>query len=91
MLLSAQTIHRQYAQEEMQEFLASVNRVISLEHDCDETLRHAEKTLFSESNNFKELQVYCELARLIEKSTNSLMTAVYIMHDHILEDMSRLG
>jgi len=91
MLLSAQTIRREYGQEEMQEFLTSVNRVISLEHDCDEALRHAEKTLFSESRNYKELQVYCELARLIEKSTNSLMTAVYIMHDHILEDMSRLG
>jgi uncharacterized protein Yka (UPF0111/DUF47 family) len=89
MLISAQAIHREYNQEDMQEFLTSVNRVLSLEHECDEALRQIQKKLFFESRNYKELQLYSELARLIEESTNSLMTTVYIMHDHILEDMSR--
>ena len=88
-LISAQTIHKGYSQDEMQEFLTSVNRVLSLEHDCDEALRNTEKTIYLESKNFKELQVYSELARIIEESTNSLMTAVYIIHDNILEEMSR--
>ena len=88
-LISAQAIHREDGQAEMQEFLTSVNRVITLERDCDEALRRAEKTLYIESSDFKELRVCSELARIIEESTNSLMTAVYIVHDHILEDMSR--
>jgi uncharacterized protein Yka (UPF0111/DUF47 family) len=89
MLMSAQAIHREYNQDDMQEFLMSVNLVLSLEHECDEALRQTQKTLFFESKNYKELQIYSELSRLIEESTNSLMTTVYIMHDHILEDMSR--
>lgn len=88
-LISAQTIHKGYSQEEMQEFLTSVDRVLSLEHDCDEALRRAEKTIYLESKNFRELRVYSELARIIEESTNSLMSAVYIIHDNILEEMSR--
>jgi uncharacterized protein Yka (UPF0111/DUF47 family) len=88
-LISAQTIHKGYSQEEMQEFLTSVDRVLSLEHDCDEALRKAEKTIYLESKNFRELRVYSELARIIEESTNSLMSAVYIIHDNILEEMSR--
>jgi negative regulator of genetic competence, sporulation and motility len=89
MLMSAQAIHREYNRDDMQEFLTSVNLVLSLEHECDEALRQTQKTLFFESKNYKELQIYSELSRLIEESTNSLMTTVYIMHDHILEDMSR--
>lgn len=88
-LISAQTIHKGYSQDEMQEFLTSVNRVLSLEHDCDEALRKTEKTIYLESKSFKELQLYSEIARIIEESTNSLMTAVYIIHDNILEEMSR--
>jgi len=88
-LLSAQSLHKGYSQEEMQDFLEAVNRVIGLEHDCDEALRKAEKTIFQESSGFREMEVYRELARLIEESTNSLMKSVYFMHDHILEEMNR--
>ena len=88
-LISAQTIHREDGQAEMQEFLTSVNQVINLERDCDEALRQVEKTLYAESGDFKELRVCSELARIIEESTNSLMTSVYIVHDQVLEEMSR--
>jgi uncharacterized protein Yka (UPF0111/DUF47 family) len=88
-LLSAQSLHKGYSQDEMQDFLEAVNRVIGLEHDCDEALRKAVKTIFRESRDFRELEIYRELARLIEESTNSLMKSVYIMHDHIIGEMNR--
>jgi uncharacterized protein Yka (UPF0111/DUF47 family) len=88
-LIAAQGIRKDYGREEMQDFLTAVNRVLSLEHDCDDALRQAEKTIINESADFKELRVYFELARLIEASTNSLMKAVYIMHDTTLEGMNR--
>ncbi|MFA4824054.1 MAG: hypothetical protein WC593_02740 [Methanoregula sp.] len=88
-LISAQSLHKGYNQDEMQDFLMAVNRVIGLEHECDEALRKTGKIIFKESQDFRELEVYRELARLIEESTNSLMKAVYIMHDHILEEMNR--
>jgi uncharacterized protein Yka (UPF0111/DUF47 family) len=88
-LIAAQGIRKEYGREEMQDFLTAVNRVLSLEHECDDALRQAEKTIINESADFKELRVYFELARLIEASTNSLMKAVYIMHDTTLEGMNR--
>jgi uncharacterized protein Yka (UPF0111/DUF47 family) len=88
-LIAAQAIRKDYGREEMQDFLTAVNRVLSLEHECDDALRQAEKTIINESADFKELRVYFELARLIEASTNSLMKAVYIMHDTTLEGMNR--
>jgi uncharacterized protein Yka (UPF0111/DUF47 family) len=88
-LIAAQGIRKDYSRDEMQEFLTAVNRVISLEHECDEALRQTEKAIIFESTDYKELRVYFELARIIEESTNSLMKAVYIMHDTILEGMNR--
>jgi len=88
-LIAAQGIRKDYSRDEMQDFLTAVNRVISLEHECDEALRQTEKAIISESTDYKELRVYFELARIIEASTNSLTKAVYIMHDTILEGMNR--
>jgi uncharacterized protein Yka (UPF0111/DUF47 family) len=88
-LVSAQSLHKGYGQDEMQDFLEAVNRVIGLEHDCDVALRECEKTIFTKSRGFRELEMYRELARLIEESTNSLMKAVYIMHDHIIGELNR--
>jgi len=88
-LLGAQGIRKDYSRDEMQDFLTAVNRVISLEHECDDALRQAEKAIIAESTDYKELRVYFELARIIETSTNSLMKSVYIMHDMILEGMNR--
>ena len=88
-LIAAQGMRKDYSRDEMQDFLTAVNRVISLEHECDDALRQTEKAILSESSDYKELHVYSELARIIEASTNSLTKAVYIMHDTILEGMNR--
>ncbi len=88
-LIAAQGMRKDYSRDEMQDFLTAVNRVISLEHECDDALRQTEKAILSESTDYKELHVYSELARIIEASTNSLTKAVYIMHDTILEGMNR--
>jgi len=88
-LIAAQGLRKDYTRDEMQDFLTAVNRVLSIEHECDEALRVAEKTIIGESTDYRELRINFELARLIEQSTNSLMKAVYIMHDTILEGMNR--
>ncbi len=88
-LIAAQGIRKDYGRDEMQDFLTAVNRVISLEHECDDALRQAERAIISESSGYKELRIYFELARIIEASTNSLMKSVYVLHDMILEGMNR--
>jgi len=87
-LMAAQYIHRGYSREEMQDFLRPVDRVISIERECDEALRRSEKIILMESTDHKELQVFLEIARTIEESTNSLMKAVYIIRDNTLEGIT---
>ena len=88
-LIAAQGIRKDYGRDEMRDFLTTVNRVLTLEHECDDALRLAEKAIITDSTNFRELQVYFELTRTIEASTNSLKKSVFILHDTILEGMKR--
>ena len=88
-LMAAQTIHRGNSRDEMQDFLTAFTQIIALEHECDEALREFEKTVVFGSGNFQEFHVYFTLAGEIEESTNSMMSAVYRLHDYILEGMNR--
>jgi hypothetical protein len=88
-LIAAQGIRKDYSRDEMRDFLTTVNRVLTLEHECDDALRLAEKAIITDSTDFSELRVYFELTRTIEASTNSLKKSVFILHDTILEGMNR--
>lgn len=88
-LIASQYIYKGYRRDEMQDFLSAIDRVVSLERDCDEALRRAEKTILISSTDYKELQVSFQLAQFIEESTNSLMRAVYFMRDTFFERMNR--
>ncbi len=88
-LIASQHVRKGYSRDDMQEFLHAVDQVLSLEHRSDEALRLAQKTVLVESKDWKEMQVYGDLARTIEESTNSMMKAVYIIRDEIMERMNR--
>jgi hypothetical protein len=44
--------------------------------------------ILMESTDAKEMQVFLEIARMIEESTNSLMKAVYTIRDNVLEGIN---
>lgn len=88
-LIASQYVHKGYSRDDMQEFLHAVDQVLSLEHQSDEALRLAQKNILVESRDWKEMQVYGELARTVEESTNSMMKAVYLIRDDIMERMNR--
>jgi len=88
-LIASQHVHKGYSRDDMQEFLQAVDHVLSLEHQSDEALRLSQKTILVESKDWKEMQVYGDLARTIEESTNSMMKAVYLIRDDIMERMNR--
>ena len=88
-LIASQHVRKGYSRDDMQEFLHAVDQVLSLEHRSDEALRLAQKIVLVESKDWKEMQVYGDLARTIEESTNSMMKAVYIIRDEIMERMNR--
>lgn len=87
-LYAAQNLHRTASQEEMQDFLWAVDRVVNLEQECDDALRKAERTVFEQSGDFRESWLAFSLARDIEESTNSLMKAAYVVRDSILQNVT---
>ena len=70
-------------EEEMQDFLASVDRVFSLEEACDAALRAARQSIWNESTDFKEASLALEIAGFIESSTNYLKRAAFTVKDDI--------
>ena len=73
----------------MQEFLKAVDEVFHLERESDEALRRTERVIYDKSTNFKEFRLYLEIASNIEEATNSLMKAVLIIRDRMLESVNR--
>ena len=70
-------------EEEMQGFLASTDRVFSLEEACDAALRGARESIWNESTDFKEASLALEIAGFIESSTNFLKRAAFSVKDDI--------
>jgi uncharacterized protein Yka (UPF0111/DUF47 family) len=84
-LYAAQGIQRGGSAGLMQDFLGAVDRVVTLEHTCDDALRKAEGNIFRESSDYRELRLAFELARTTEEATNSLMKAAFLVRDELLE------
>ncbi len=88
-LTAAQYTRGGSTRDEMQDFLAASNRVITIEQECDEAWRRVERLVLTDCPDYRAIRTYAELTRAIEGSTNALMKAVYILHDKILEEAGR--
>lgn len=88
-LSAAQYTRAGSSREELQEFFAAANRVIALEQEADDALRRTERCLVREVRDAGALHACTELSRILEESTNSLMKAVYVLHDNTLEELRR--
>ena len=90
-LYASQYVTRSFTQEEMQNFLKSVNLIFDLEEECDDALRMANGTILAESADFRELHVSMDIATNIEEATNSLMKASFTIRDNIFESLNMWG
>jgi uncharacterized protein Yka (UPF0111/DUF47 family) len=84
-IIAAQYIYLGGGRMEMKTFLESVDRVISLEQEADEELRECQKTILRESANHRDMWLYSEIARSIERSTNAQRKSSHLMRDIIME------
>jgi uncharacterized protein Yka (UPF0111/DUF47 family) len=85
-LCAAQYVQKGYTREDIEDFLAPVDRILNLERDEDEAFRAVQRVIMRESTDFKQFWALLNLARATEESTNSLMKAAYIMRDYVLEN-----
>lgn len=90
-LYASQYIGRSSSQEEMQNFLRSVNLIFNIEEECDDALRNTRTIILTECADFRESYVAREIAGNIEAATNSLMKAAFTIRDNIFENLNLRG
>ncbi len=71
--------------EDLEDFLLSVDQVVRLEHEADATDRAARAGLVSESPDFRSLHVTDLISCAMENATDELSHSVYLLRDHILK------
>ena len=84
---SARHVHRGGPREDLQDFLAAVDRVASLEHEGDLSERATTAALLLHAQDFRQLHVFTTLAGLLEHATDALMRAGLMLRDHVLNDV----
>ncbi len=72
---NAKHIYRGSSQEEIEDFLQSIDRIITLEHEMDEVNRTLIELLVNRVKEFKQFYIFSEIAKNIEEATDSLMKA----------------
>ena len=81
---NAKHIHRSSSQEEIEDFLQSIDRIITLEHELDEANRTLVELLVNRVKEFKQFYIFSEIAKNIEEATDSLMKAALTLRDYAL-------
>ena len=84
---SARHVHRGGPREDLQDFLAAVDRIASLEHEGDLSERATTAALLLHAQDFRQLHVFTTLAGQLEDATDALMRAGLMLRDHILNDV----
>jgi uncharacterized protein Yka (UPF0111/DUF47 family) len=76
------------SQADMEDFLESVDRVSTLEHDADDVLREATTVMLKSTTDFKQLYLVSAIANKIEDATDSFIKASITLKDYALEEMT---
>ena len=88
-LVAFQEFHRTSAREDLKDLLTAVDEVFSVERLCDESLRRTERVIFEQCTDFKEFQLYLEIARTVEEASNTLLKVAFHTRDNMIESMNR--
>ena len=84
---NAKHIYRGSSQEEIEDFLQSIDRIITLEHEMDEEMCTLIELLVNRVKEFKQFYIFSEIAKNIEEATDSLMKAALTLRDYALANL----
>jgi uncharacterized protein Yka (UPF0111/DUF47 family) len=84
---NAKTV-RYGSQADMEDFLQSVDRVTTIEHEADDGLRVVTAALLKSSKDFRQIYLLSAIANKIEDATDSFIKAALILKDYALEEMT---
>jgi uncharacterized protein Yka (UPF0111/DUF47 family) len=88
-LIAAQEFHSTSQREDLKDLLTAVDEVFCVERLCDESLRRTERVIFEQCTDFKEFELYLEIARTLEEASNTLLKVAFHVRDYMIESMNR--
>jgi uncharacterized protein Yka (UPF0111/DUF47 family) len=86
-LANAQHVHRHGARDDVDDFLTSIDRLASLEHDADDEERAVTVAAFSKATDFRELHLISEIRQRLGNASDSLKRASLILRDQMVSDV----
>lgn len=88
-VLNAMAIRRNADQEEAEDLLVAVDRLVRIERDTDRSLRRVTAALVSAPPDPARFHLATEIARNLEHAADCLTHAALSLHDHVLTDVLR--
>ena len=82
---NAKIIDKWSNREEIDDFLQTIDKIITIEHQADDVNRKVNVAIMNESNNFKQLHVLSEISMNVEDVTDSLMKSAVMIRDYVME------
>jgi hypothetical protein len=83
----ARDIRRSGTRDDIQQFLIAVDRVITLEHESDETERRAAAAMLEKAENFRALHLLSQIAHALEESVDVLARCALMLKDYVMSEM----
>jgi CHAD domain-containing protein/uncharacterized protein Yka (UPF0111/DUF47 family) len=84
---NARQLQRGSARLQVQDFLAAVDRTITIEHHTDDAHRQAQASILTFAGDFKMLHLFTEIADDLEEAADTLMRSVLTLRDYVLSEV----
>jgi len=84
---AAQYVHRGGARENMQQFLAAIDHVVTIEHQTDERERAVTVALVHSDRDWRQLHLISGIAGHLESAADALLRASLMLRDHVLGEV----
>ena len=75
--------------EDLDEFLAAVQRIFDIEHAADKALRHTTTAMVADAVGVHELFLGAKLAEALEEASDRLAHSAQILKTYALEEVMR--
>jgi hypothetical protein len=86
-LESGRHVHRGSARQDVQDFLAAVDRLVTVEQQTDEATRRVTAAAVAGASDFRQLHLWSELTRSLEEGADALARSGLILRDHLLNEV----
>jgi uncharacterized protein Yka (UPF0111/DUF47 family) len=84
---NARTIHRSSPRTLIRDFLEAIDRTGAIEHETDDAHRRAKAGILQFPGDFRQLQLFLELAESLEEAADGMMHSALLLKDYIMTEV----